>query len=114
MVDHLSWIEHDEQERTAAIPINEVFLDEHLFALQTTKAPWYASFVNYLASNILPPDISYQQKKKLFSDVNNIFGRILSYTNIAQIKSFGGMYRKKRWRAFFGIAILLKLVATLV
>lgn len=73
MANHLSRIEHDEQERTEATPINEVFLDERLLTLQTTEALWYADFVNYLANNILPPDFSYQQKKKFFSDVKQYF-----------------------------------------
>jgi hypothetical protein len=35
--------------------------------------PWYADFANYLASNIIPHELSFQQKKKFLSDVKHYF-----------------------------------------
>ena len=32
------------------------------------QLPWYADIVNYLACGIMPPDFSYQQKRKLGID----------------------------------------------
>jgi hypothetical protein len=33
------------------------------------KCPWYADIANYLVCKVLPPDITYQQRKKLLHDV---------------------------------------------
>jgi len=66
VVDHFSKIEPTclKAEREA---IREAFPDENLFA--ASIAPWYADFVNYLAGNVLPPNLSYAQRKKFLSDV---------------------------------------------
>ena len=32
------------------------------------QLPWYVDIVNYLACGIIPPDFSYQQKRKLRTD----------------------------------------------
>lgn len=39
---------------------------EEEFTLVQTIVPWYANFINYLASGVLPPGMTYQQKNKLF------------------------------------------------
>ena len=60
--DHLSRVEKpvvQEKEREIA----ENFLDEQLFQL-SLQSPWYAYIVNFLACGIMPPEFSYQQKKK--------------------------------------------------
>ena len=49
----------------------EEFPNEYLFSVEFYFTPWYADFVNFLAFNILPHDLSYQQKKKFFSDVKH-------------------------------------------
>ena len=47
--------------------INEIFSDEQLFAVE--EASWYVDIVNYLANKILPPKLTYQMRKKFFSDL---------------------------------------------
>ena len=37
------------------------------------NVPWYADFANYLASGVLPKDLTYQQRKKFKSDVKHYF-----------------------------------------
>ncbi|GLU07084.1 hypothetical protein SLE2022_240580 [Rubroshorea leprosula] len=72
VADHLSRLKNPSQE-VSACPIREEFPDEQLYTIKVTSSPWFADFANYLACNILPPDLSYQQKKKFFSDVKNYF-----------------------------------------
>ena len=47
--------------------INEIFSNEQLFAVE--EASWYVDIVNYLANKILPPKLTYQRRKKFFSDL---------------------------------------------
>ena len=72
VADHLSRIsQKSENEVDFDLPIDDIFPDEHLLALSSVKTPWYADFVNFLASGVLPPDFSHQQRKKFFSEVKN-------------------------------------------
>ena len=66
VADHLSRLE---QNRDNSEVINEKFSDEQLFLMTQTQVPWYADFVNYLVSRLLPPDLTSQQKKKFLHDV---------------------------------------------
>ncbi|KAL5579626.1 hypothetical protein UlMin_012068 [Ulmus minor] len=66
VADHLSRLEQNQESSEV---INETFPDEQLFFLTQTQLPWYADFVNYLVSGMLPPDLTYQQKKRFLHDV---------------------------------------------
>jgi len=75
VADHLSRIENLKQ--TTTEDINEKFPDEQLFMVDRTahhmEAPWYVDYVNFLASNITPPDFNYHQRKKFFHDLKYYF-----------------------------------------
>ena len=67
VADHLSKLENEEERFEKESSIKEEFPDEYLFPVNIT--PWYADIANFLAFNILPPNLSYQQKKKFFFDI---------------------------------------------
>jgi hypothetical protein len=92
VADHLSRIEGIEPE---SVPINDEFPYERLIAqLESILAelslnesntiqskfcstkntlPWYVDFVNYLAAGVLPPELTYHQKKRFFHDLKNYY-----------------------------------------
>ena len=66
IADHLSRVEKptvQEEEKEIA----EHFPYDKLFQL-SLQSPWYADIVNFLACGIMPPELSYQQRKKLRTD----------------------------------------------
>nr|XP_016450798.1 PREDICTED: uncharacterized protein LOC107775560 [Nicotiana tabacum] len=69
VVDYLSRLEnHDHVEERGQI--KEVFPDEQLFAITQDPPPWYADYVNYLLSGVLPPEIEFEARKRFLLDVN--------------------------------------------
>ena len=72
IVDHLSRLEMEKKEDSPCI--REMFSDEHLLRVDV-KLPWYADLVNYLACKVLPPNLSYHQKKKFLHDAKSYFCR---------------------------------------
>ena len=66
IADHLSRIEKTtvKEEGTELV---ENILDERLFQL-SFQSPWYADIVNFLTCGVMPPEFSYQQRKKLRTD----------------------------------------------
>ncbi|VVA28497.1 PREDICTED: LOW QUALITY PROTEIN, partial [Prunus dulcis] len=73
VADHLSRLVSEVKMSDDAAPIMEMFPDEQLYAIRSSEAPWYADFVNYLASTIIPADFSFHQKKKFFSLVKHYY-----------------------------------------
>ena len=67
ITDHLSILERI-TEGEEEIEVANIFPDEQLFPL-SVQMPMYADIVNYLACGITPPDFSYQQKRKLRTDI---------------------------------------------
>ena len=84
VADHLSRLENLKHEQ---VLIDDEFQYDKLIAhledtepdklMETTLAvssvPWYADFVNYLAAGVLPPELTYQQKKKFFHDLKQYY-----------------------------------------
>ena len=66
IADHLSRVEKNKVEEEEA-ELTENFPDEQLFKL-SFQLPWYADILNYLAYGVVPPEFSYQQKRKLKTD----------------------------------------------
>ncbi|GKB38594.1 reverse transcriptase domain-containing protein [Tanacetum coccineum] len=69
--DHLSRIENDETSDGSDVDDN--FSRETLMEITTKDIPWFTDFANYLVGDIVPKGMTYQQKRKFFSDLKNYF-----------------------------------------
>ncbi|CAM9000390.1 unnamed protein product [Rhodiola kirilowii] len=72
VADHLSRLEPQEDSERKE-PIRDTLIGEELLAIREESMPWYADFVNYLACEIIPPDLTYNQKKRFLHDVKSYF-----------------------------------------
>ncbi|XP_057999098.1 uncharacterized protein LOC131177939 [Hevea brasiliensis] len=69
VADHLSRIKYESKDgNEEELPIDEFLSNEQLLVIVAALL-WFANFVNYLSCGVLPPDLSYQQKKKFLHDV---------------------------------------------
>jgi hypothetical protein len=69
VADHLSKLTIDS---TSDIPpIDDYFLDESLLSL--SPMPWFANFINFLASGDLSAHWSIQEKRKFLNEVKNVY-----------------------------------------
>lgn len=60
VADHLSRLEQS-KETCSLVPLNEYFPDEQIFYVSPThKCPWFADITDYFASEIIPPNLTYQ------------------------------------------------------
>ncbi|GKB75161.1 reverse transcriptase domain-containing protein, partial [Tanacetum coccineum] len=72
--DHLSRLENPNLETLNEDAIRDSFPDEHLIAVQvreTIDDPWYADYVNFLVSKIIPHGLTYHLRKKFLSDIKH-------------------------------------------
>ena len=54
--------------------MNDDFPDEQLLAIEDKRAvPWFADYMNYLVAKVIPPEFSYQQKKRFFTHLNHCY-----------------------------------------
>ena len=53
--------------------IDDIFPDEYVLAACQDLNPWFTDFANYLASDIVPPDMSFYQRKNFMHDVKKFF-----------------------------------------
>ncbi|GJT50520.1 reverse transcriptase domain-containing protein [Tanacetum coccineum] len=71
VADHLSRIENDESRDDSEVDDN--FPGETLMEINTKDEPWFTDFANYLVADIIPKGMTYQQKKKFFSNLKHYF-----------------------------------------
>lgn len=55
------------------LEIDDSFSDERVLAAVLERVPWYANFKNYVVSEVLPDNLSFQQRKKFLRDVEEYF-----------------------------------------
>ncbi|GJR43615.1 reverse transcriptase domain-containing protein [Tanacetum coccineum] len=63
----------DNDETSDDSDVDDNFHGETLMEITTNDTPWFADFANYLVGDIIPKGMTYQQKKKFFSDLKNYF-----------------------------------------
>ncbi|XP_060216833.1 uncharacterized protein LOC132644264 [Lycium barbarum] len=73
VADHLSRLEEGGRPLDG-LEINESFLDEQVMAGSHDMIPWYADFANFHASDIMPVDLSFHQKKKFLIELFDVWG----------------------------------------
>ena len=74
VADHLSRLETLEIGQKHHFHIDDLFLDEQILALSDAEtSPWFTDIANYLFVGIIPPDLTFQQKKRFFPDVKHYF-----------------------------------------
>ena len=65
VADHLSRLELEQDGDEEDEPIQELFPDEMLLAIQSLKAPWFADIANFILNGKFPEEFTSQQRKKL-------------------------------------------------
>ncbi|GJX18446.1 reverse transcriptase domain-containing protein [Tanacetum coccineum] len=56
--------------------IADKFSDDHLMVLKSksnNNEPWYADFVNYIVGKVVPPNYTFEKRKRFFSQVKTYF-----------------------------------------
>ncbi|GKA43124.1 hypothetical protein Tco_0735848, partial [Tanacetum coccineum] len=74
--DHSSKIENPHMKVLTEREINDEFFDEHLMVLKSKSSndePWYADFINYIVRKVVPPNWTFNKRKKFFSQVKTYF-----------------------------------------
>ena len=61
-----------EQDIIETFSDEQLLMIQHVQMLQEPGFPWYVNFANYLVSGLLPPHLSYQQKKRFLYDVQKL------------------------------------------
>ncbi|KAL0416225.1 UNVERIFIED_CONTAM: hypothetical protein Slati_3454400 [Sesamum latifolium] len=69
VADHLCRLNSDYVETMYDSPLRDEFPDDKLFAITQMGDPWFADFANFLVGKVIPSHLSYQQRKRFFSDI---------------------------------------------
>ena len=67
VADHLSRL-GSKVTPSEELPIDDSFLNDQLLVISHQATSWYADLVNFKVCAVLPPKLSYQQRKKFLSD----------------------------------------------
>ncbi|GKC16667.1 reverse transcriptase domain-containing protein [Tanacetum coccineum] len=76
VADHLSRFQKPHMEVLTERKITEKFSDKHLMVLKSkfnNDEPWYADFVNYIVRKVVPPNWTFEKRKRFFSQVKTYF-----------------------------------------
>ena len=74
VADHLSRLEDEAmRELVDKTDIDDTFPDEHVLATSQDLIPLLVDFANYLASDIVPLELFFHQRKKSMYDVKKFF-----------------------------------------
>ena len=70
--DHLSRLETLKTVQKHHLQIDDMFPDEQILSLSHDETSlWFADITNFMSVGIIPPDLSYQQKKRFFAEVKH-------------------------------------------
>ncbi|GJY33041.1 hypothetical protein Tco_0417510 [Tanacetum coccineum] len=72
VANHLSRFENPHMEVLTERKITDKFFDEHLMVLKSkfnNNEPWYEDFVNYIVGKVVPPNWTFEKRKRFFSQV---------------------------------------------
>ena len=68
VADHLPILEDEALlELADKAKINDVFQYEHVLVASHDSIPWFTDFDNYLASDLVPPDLSFHRKEEQYA-----------------------------------------------
>ncbi|GJR04571.1 reverse transcriptase domain-containing protein [Tanacetum coccineum] len=74
--NHLSRFQKPHMEVLTEMEIADKFFDKHLMVLKSkfnNDEPWYADFVNYIVGMVVPPNWTFEKRKRFFSQVKTDF-----------------------------------------
>nr|GEU55039.1 reverse transcriptase domain-containing protein [Tanacetum cinerariifolium] len=76
VADHLSRLENPHMEVLTKREIADKFLNEHLMVLKSEfkyDEPWYANFINYIVRKVVPPNWTFEKRKRFVSQAKTYF-----------------------------------------
>ncbi|GJS49601.1 hypothetical protein Tco_0599722 [Tanacetum coccineum] len=74
--DHSSRLENPHMKVLTEKEITDEFFDEHLMVLKSMSnndEPWYVDFVNYIVGKVVPPNWTFEKRKRFLSHVKTYF-----------------------------------------
>lgn len=72
--------------------IEDSFPDNHLMDVSQYLIAWFPDFANYIASDLVPSDLTFHQRKKSIHDIKSSFVMILTYIGFVPMGLFVVVY----------------------